>query len=106
MSSEKRKDKLTYIVDIDNTIFNTTGSDYTNASPITSRINRINYLFEQGNTIIYWTARGGNSGIDWHNFTVKQLHKAGCKYSALWVNKPSYDIWIDDKALNDEQFFS
>lgn len=97
--------KLTYIVDIDNTIFNTIGSDYENATPIKDRINRINYLFDQGHTIIYWTARGGQSGIDWFDFTVKQLYKAGCKYSKLWSGKPSYDIWIDDKAFNSEDFF-
>ena len=97
--------RQTYIVDIDNTIFTTFLSDYKNATPIPERINRINYLFDQGNTIIYWTARGGNSGIDWTAFTVKQLYKAGCKYTKLWMNKPSYDVWIDDKALNDMDFF-
>ena len=97
--------KLTYIVDIDNTIFNTIGSDYKNATPIKDRINRINYLFDQGHTIIYWTARGGQSGIDWFDFTVKQLWQAGVKYSRLLHKKPSYDIWIDDKAINSEDFF-
>lgn len=97
--------KLTYIVDIDNTIFNTIGNDYENATPIKDRINRINYLFDQGHTIIYWTARGGQSGIDWFDFTVKQLYKAEVKYSKLLHKKPSYDIWIDDKAINSEDFF-
>ena len=96
---------MVYIVDIDSTIFNTEGSDYENAIPIKDRINRINYLFDQGHTIIYWTARGGQSGIDWYDFTVKQLYKAGCKYSRLLHKKPSYDIWIDDKAINSEDFF-
>lgn len=98
--------KLTYIVDIDNTIFTTFLSDYKNARPITCRINRINDLFDKGHTVIYWTARGGNSGIDWTAFTVEQLEKAGCKYTKLWMNKPSYDVWIDDKALSDMEFFT
>lgn len=97
--------KLTYIVDIDNTIFDTAKSDYENATPIIARIKKINYLFDQGHTVIYWTARGGRSGIDWYDFTLKQLDKAGCKYSKLLTNKPSYDIWIDDKAINSEEYF-
>lgn len=99
------KNKLTYVIDIDNTIFKTINSDYENAIPIKDRINRINYLFDQGHTIIYWTARGGNSGIDWYDFTVKQLYSAGAKYSRFLHKKPSYDIWIDDKAINSEDFF-
>lgn len=97
---------MKYIVDIDNTIFNTFLSDYKNAIPISKRIRKINSLFDEGHTIIYWTARGGESGIDWTQFTIEQLSNAGCKYTELWMNKPSYDIWIDDKALNDMDFFN
>lgn len=97
--------KLTYIVDIDNTILTTFLSDYENARPITCRINQVNALYDEGHTIIYWTARGGSSGIDWTAFTVEQLDRFGCKYTKLWMNKPSYDVWIDDKALNDMDFF-
>lgn len=97
--------KLTYIIDIDCTILNTVGNDYENATPITERINRINHLFDEGNTIIYWTARGGNSGIDWSYFTVKQLFEYGAKYTELRMKKPSYDIWIDDKAIHCDDFF-
>ena len=104
-SAETSGTKLTYIVDIDGTIFHTFENDYKNACPILSRLARINYLFDQGHTIIYWTARGGRSGIDWHDFTVKQLYAVGCKYSRLAMNKPSYDIWIDDKAIHSDEFF-
>jgi hypothetical protein len=104
MPSEESR--LTYIVDIDNTILDTQGSDYENARPILSRIARINDLFNEGHTIIYWTARGGRSGIDWSYFTVKQLFEYGAKYTELRMNKPSYDIWIDDKAFNSEDYFN
>jgi hypothetical protein len=97
--------KLTYFVDIDSTIFHTFGNDYENARPIPSRIARINALFDEGHTVVYWTARGGNSGIDWHDFTVKQLYKAGAKYSRFLHKKPSYDVWIDDKAIHSDDFF-
>jgi hypothetical protein len=96
---------MIYMVDIDGTIFNTVGNDYKNATPIPERISRINGLFDEGHTILYWTARGGNSGIDWYDFTVKQLWKAGCKYSRFLHKKPSYDVWIDDKAINATEFF-
>jgi hypothetical protein len=89
---------MIYIVDIDNTICITDSSNYYESSPIVHRINKINELYDAGNTIIYWTARGMSSGKDWKNLTQKQLTEWNCKYHELWMNKPSYDIWIDDKA--------
>lgn len=96
---------MIYIVDLDKTVFDTTDSDYRNAKPFADRIANINNLFDQGHTIIYWTARGGNSRIAWYDFTLEQLDKAGAKYSELRMNKPSYDLWIDDKAINSEDYF-
>lgn len=100
-----KEGRLTYIVDIDKTIMDTVGSDYLNSRPYLDRIAKINALFDEGHTIIYWTARGGASKINWHEWTVKQLYRAGAKYSELRMGKPSYDLWIDDKALNSEEFF-
>lgn len=89
---------MRYIVDIDNTICISSNSDYTMSTPITSRIDKINDLYNAGNEIIYWTARGMSSKIDWEELTLKQLSDWGCKYDQLWMKKPSYDVWIDDKA--------
>lgn len=94
-----------YIVDIDNTICKTNGNDYNNSKPMHDRIQKINKLYEQGNKIIYWTARGTSTGIDWTEKTHDQLAAWGCKYDEIKLGKPSYDIWIDDKALNSEDFF-
>lgn len=94
-----------YIVDIDNTICKTEGNDYNNSVPMFDRIRKINDLFDQGNKIIYWTARGTSSGIDWTEKTHSQLIAWGCKYHQINLGKPSYDIWIDDKAFNSEDFF-
>lgn len=47
-----------------------------------------------------WTARGAKSGIDWHDITKKQLNDWGVKYHNLRLDKPAYDLFIDDKALN------
>ena len=52
-------------VDIDETICTKSEDlNYANAKPIRERIERINKLFDQGNTIIYWTARGTVTKVD------------------------------------------
>jgi hypothetical protein len=96
---------MRYIVDIDNTICKTEGNDYNNSQPMLDRIKKINDLYEQGHSIVYWTARGGTTGLDWTDRTHSQLAAWGCKYDEIKMKKPSYDIWIDDKAINSEEFF-
>ncbi len=92
-------------VDIDNTIFKTVGTDYSKSEPMLDRITAINNLYDQGNEIVYWTARGTGSGIDWSEVTEKQFKKFGVKYNSLKFGKPVYDIFIDDKNINSEQYF-
>ena len=87
-------------VDLDNTLCLTSGSDYENSQPIESRIVKVNNLKEQGNQIIIWTARGSNSGIDWSELTKNQLQKWNIKYDKLLLQKPPYDLYIDDKSIN------
>lgn len=90
---------MVIFVDIDGTICHTAGG-YENSIPIISAIHKINRLYEMGHKITYWTARGGNSGIDWTELTKKQLSDWGCLYHELKLDKPPYDCFIDDKALN------
>jgi len=94
-------------VDIDETICSYSGERaYPLATPIKSRIQRINSLFEEGNTIVYWTARGCTTGIDWTDLTENQLRGWGAKYHELKMNhKPHYDLLICDKAINTDNFF-
>lgn len=87
-----------YVVDIDGTICTQTASDYANAQPLHDRIAKINALYDAGHTIIYWTARGMASGTDHGTLTCAQLSDWGCKYHSLWMGKPQYDVWVDDKA--------
>lgn len=100
---------MIYIVDIDQTICNTPTiggiSTYRQSVPIQYRIDKINSLYDEGNTIIYWTARGSSTGIDWTHFTKNQLDEWGCKYHEVRLGKPTYDVWIDDKAFNDKDYF-
>ena len=88
-------------VDIDNTICNTPPSaDYTKAKPIYERIAKINSLYDQGHTIVYWTARGTRTGTDWRELTEQQLSKWLVKYHELKLGKPVYDLFIDDRNIN------
>ena len=91
-------------VDIDGTICHTENSDYFNSSPRYNQIKKINKLYNEGNEIIYWTARGGHSGKDWSVLTERQLNKWGCEYTRIETQKkPSWDLLIDDKTKRIEE---
>lgn len=93
-------------VDIDETICDTPESrDYNVAIPKKDRIEIINRLYDEGHTIVYWTARGCKSGVDWTNVTVRQLKEWGAKSHDVVLGKPYYDLFIDDKALNSDFYF-
>lgn len=96
---------MIYYVDIDGTICNNTNGLYFDAVPFLDRIAYLNQLFDNGDQIHYWTARGSSSGIDWTELTAEQLAEWGCKYTSMSLGKPSYDIWIDDKAMNCDTYF-
>lgn len=87
-------------IDIDETICHSPNKDYHSSIPIQENINKANKLYDEGNTIVYWTARGSSSGIDWTELTHKQLNSWGVKYHEVKLSKPSYDLFIDDKAMN------
>ena len=94
-------------VDIDETICLSPDSrDYSKAKPIPDNINKINDLYDKGNKIVYWTARGTETKIDWRNLTEKQFKAWGVKYHELKFRKPNYDLFIDDKNRNTETFFN
>lgn len=92
-------------VDIDNTILDTDGLNYENTKPMKDRIKKINDLYDEGHTIVYWTARGTLSGIDYYDLTKSQLDKFGVKYHELKLKKPAYDLFIDDRNVNSEEYF-
>ena len=79
---------------------------YMKAKPIQERIAFVNRLYDAGHTIIIETARGNVSGIDWYNSTENQLETWGLKFHTLRTGvKHAADIYIDDKALNADEFF-
>ena len=97
-------------VDIDETICRREKStdfgvvhDYKKAKPIKENIEKINKLYDEGHTIVYWTARGSRKQIDWTELTSQQLFEWGAKYHELKVGKPFYDLFIEDKSLRIEE---
>ena len=97
-------------VDIDETICRREKStdfgvvhDYKKAKPIKENIEKINKLYDEGHTIVYWTARGSRKQIDWTELTKAQLDEWGAKYHELRADKPFYDLFIEDKSLRIEE---
>lgn len=97
------------LVDIDETIcFYPKVRRYDLAEPCHENISKINNLYNKGWEIVYWTARGSISGIDYEEYTKKQLDQWGCKYHDLITGtspnpKPAFDLVIDDKARRIEE---
>ena len=97
-------------VDIDETICDydpPTERIYSKAKPIKINIDKINKLYEQGNEITYYTARGStftNRIEEFIKLTKIQLQDWGCKYHHLSVGeKPVYDLIICDKSRRIEE---
>jgi hypothetical protein len=89
-----------YAIDIDGLLCNETLGDYEKAVPDVNSINRVNNLYDLGNTIKIFTGRGSATGIDWREFTHNQLKSWGVRYHELILGKPVCDIIVDDKAIS------
>ena len=110
---------MRYCVDIDGTICSpTVGRDYHKAQPWQDRIEVLNKLYDEGNYIIYFTARAMGRFADLphsvasvkakevlYDLTKQQLDDWGVKYNELIMGKPHADFFIDDKGVKDEDFF-
>ena len=94
--------------DIDGVICRTKNSYYYSSKPIIKNINFINYLYSQKYYIKIFTSRymGRNNENSkkateqGYSFTKKKLENWGLKFNELIFGKPSFDIIIDDRALN------
>jgi len=110
-----------YCFDIDGTIC-TPGTcntcQYEGATPKKDRIAVVNKLYDEGHYIIYMTARAMGRNKDLPHaeaaskaeevlkpLTKLQLDIWGCKYHELIFGKPHADLFIDDKGINDYDFF-
>ncbi len=100
------KKKFIICFDLDNVICTTVGKNYSKAKPKKKVIKLINELYEDKYEIRIFTARfmGRNKdnvkkakkqGL---KLTLMQLKKWRVKFDKLIMGKPSYDLFIDDKA--------
>jgi hypothetical protein len=81
---------------------------YHSCRPIEPMIKITNQCYDEGNTVIIYTARGmtgfkGNVNDIYSNLyelTLNQLAAWDVKYHQLIMGKIHYDLLIDDKAVN------
>tara|TARA_B100000424_G_C22861576_1_gene459144 strand:- start:355 stop:675 length:321 start_codon:yes stop_codon:yes gene_type:complete len=78
--------------------------DYNLSKPIVENITKANKLYDDGHEIVYWTARGSGTGLNWEELTNKQFKEWGVKFHDLKFGKPVYDLFIDDKNINTEDW--
>lgn len=95
----------TYCFDLDGTLCTNTEGAYESAKPFFDRIELVNGLFDQGNTIIIFTARGTLTGKDWTHLSQVQLSEWGVKYHEFHVGKPFAHVYVDDRGVSDSEFF-
>ena len=77
-------DNNTLVVDIDGVVASIVeDGDYSKAQPIKKNISVLNNLIEYGLKIIYYTARGSVSGIDWEDLTKEQFKRWKIKFDEL-----------------------
>ncbi len=99
-----------YVIDLDGTLCDTKRSPegwrYLEAVPFPERIEKVNKLYDEGHTIIIETARGCTSGRSWLIDTIEQLKGFGLKFHTVRTGiKYGADYFIDDKAINSDDFF-
>lgn len=105
---------MNYVFDLDGTLCTNTAGKYELALPHIQRIQHVNCLYDSGNKIIIYTARGMNTFngdvqkvyIHYYGLTVEQLKQWNVKYHELVLGKPAGDIYVDDKGVSDENYFA
>jgi hypothetical protein len=89
------------IIDLDGTIC-TEEKTYSRslAKPNKGAVKSVNALYDQGHTIIIYSAR------TWMEFemTTQWLKTNKINYHQLVLGKPVGDVWIDDRAINFENW--
>lgn len=90
-----------FVFDIDGVIAKKNAElQYDKAEPNSEMISLVNQLYNNGNEIVLFTARGYKTGIDWTSATERQLMQWGVRYHKLMFGKPDADFYIDDKMVS------
>lgn len=99
-----------YCFDLDNTLvtYPEINNDYSTVKPIQNMINLVRMLYNEGNTIIIYTARrmkthNGNIGKvmkDIGQITFDTLSNYNIPYHEIYFGKPQADFYIDDLGIN------
>lgn len=93
--------KRVYLIDIDGTICDDIRNEeshlYPTAKPFEGSKEEINKLYDEGNKIVFFTARENKD----REITIEWLNNNGFKYNDLIMDKPrikGYDeyVWIDN----------
>jgi capsule biosynthesis phosphatase len=111
---DKSKYAQTIICDFDDTLCITTTRDWENAQPVQGIINKINNFYNKGWQIIIVTARGQLScdgdtekaDAKYRKIIEGWLHRNGVKYHLLRFEKYLGSYYLDDKAINLEDFIN
>ena len=100
------KTKKIICFDLDNVICRTEGNNYLKAKPNKKVISFINQLYDKYKIIIFTARYMGrskeNTALAYKKgylLTKKQLNSWNLSYHRLILGKPSYDYFIDDKAI-------
>lgn len=100
------------VFDVDDTISKTENGDYINAIPDIEVINKINDLYNQGFEIYLYTSRGmlscnndiNKAEIKNKDILISWLNNNNVKYNEIIFGKPLADLYVDDKAMNIQDF--
>lgn len=90
-----------FVFDIDGVIARKRADlDYAKAEPNEKMIAIVNQLYDWGNEIVLFTARGYVTGIDWYPVTKECMDRWGVKYHELLMGKPNADYYVDDHFIS------
>ena len=108
-----------YAFDLDDTLCvrpsgleNLGAEKYKFCVPIPKMVEKLNILYDEGNTIYIYTAIGmsyfeGDVKIIYeklYDLTLESLSKWGVKHHGLFMGKLHYDFLIDDKTISPKDF--
>ena len=99
--------KKIFCFDIDNTLCVTEDKKYSKSKPIKEVVSLINNLYSEGHYIKIFTSRymgRNNDNIkkaykQGYQSTYKQLKSWGLKFHKLYMGKPSFDFFVDDRSI-------